>query len=106
MPSSVGYPTLSNRIISQEEMQQFRAICDEHQFGYGSFASLIVHDALTSQEQVAQYVKKMQEWEEDQKPASQQEMKALREQVRQQAEELEQLRAFKQTQLTALNSGH
>lgn len=90
-------PAIASRTLTDEEAQLLRKICDEHQFPYGVFCGIIVKDALQSEERIAHYVKKTRQFEEDQKPASLAELKALREKLRQQEEELEALRQFKQT---------
>jgi len=99
MPSSVGYPTLSARVISDEEIQKFRAICDENKFSYSMFASIILKDVLSQEEMLKIYIAKAQQFEDDQAPATIAEMKDLRAQLRQQEEELAQLRSFKEQAL-------
>src|SRR5437899_12859393 len=97
MSNTIGsYPTLASRAFSQEELRQLRAICDEHKFSYGTFCSLIIRDVLQSEDLVEKYIHKVQQFEEDQRPASVEEMKVLRQKLRQQEEELEALREFKQ----------
>jgi len=81
--------------MTDEEAQKLRTICDERQFPYGVFCGLIVRDVLQSQEQIDKYIQITRQFEEDQKPASIEELKALREKLRQQEQELEQLRRFK-----------
>jgi hypothetical protein len=94
---------LSRRAFSDEEMDTLRALCDTHKLGYGIFCSVIVSDVLLSEELTQKYLRKAQQFEEDQRPATVAEMKTLREQLRQQEEELAQLRAFKETQLSVLS---
>jgi len=86
---------MSLRTMTEDEYQLLRNICDEHKFPYGVFCGLIVRDALQSQEQIDKYIKMTLQFEEDQKPASLGELKALREKLRQQEQELELLRQFK-----------
>lgn len=88
--------TIAARTLTEDEVQLLRKICDEHQFHYGVFCGLIVKDVLQSQERIEHYIKRTRQFEEDQKPASIEELKALREKLRQQEEELEALRQFKQ----------
>ncbi len=86
---------LSWRTMTEDEVNQVRSICDEHKFSYGVFCGLIVKDVLQSQELRDKYIKMTLQFEEDQKPASLEELKVLREKLRQQEEELEALRQFK-----------
>jgi len=99
----VAYPTLAARAITQEDVRLLRSICDEHKFSYGVFCALIVADVLHNQELREQYIAKAQQFEDDRKPATIEEMKALREQLRWQEEELEALRQFKRATQDSLN---
>ena len=98
----LAYPTLAARAFSQEELRLLRNICDEHKFSYGVFCALIVSDVLKSQAAIDTYIARTQQFEDDRKPASIDEMKALREKLRQQEEELEALREFKRTAQNSL----
>lgn len=101
--ASTTLPAIAARTLTEDETLLLRKICDEHQFPYGVFCGVIVKDALQSQERIAHYIKKTRQFEEDQKPASIEELKALREKLRQQEEELAALRQFKQTAQDSLS---
>lgn len=103
MPSPVGYPTVSKRGITLKEVEHLRNICDTHKFAYGTFCAIIVSSVLADEELTKKCIRKTQEFEDDQRPATIAEMKTLREQLRQQEEELAQLREFKAMQQAVLN---
>lgn len=102
---SVNLPTLSNRVLSQAEVDRIRAICDDEQnkFGYGVFCAIIVRDALNSVESITKYVDMTRQFEEESKPLTVADAQALRQQVRDMKAELEALREFKATQVASLN---
>ena len=102
--TAIGYPTLSNRVISQEQILKYRTICDEHKLAYSTFCSIIVNDVLDDQELINRYVARARQFDEDQSPATIAELKALRQQVRQQEEELQALREFKELAQNSLNN--
>ncbi len=86
---------MSWRVLTEDESNRIRKICEEHKFSYSTFLAIIVKDALQSQESINKYIAMTQQVEDDQQPASIAELKALREQLRVQEAELEQLRQFK-----------
>src|ERR1700730_1420247 len=86
---------ISTRALTEDEIQQIRNICDKQKFSYGTFCGLIVRDVIHSQELTEKYIQITRQFEEDQKPASIEEVKALREKLRQQEEKLVALRQFK-----------
>ncbi len=94
MSTTTG-PALSGRVLTSDEVLQLKAVCDEHKFSYAVFCALIVKDVLSSQELLDKYIKVTQQFEDDQRPASVEELKVLRKQLRQQEAELESLRQFK-----------
>jgi len=91
--------SLSRRVFSDEDMDKLRVICDEHKFGYALFCGVVVSDVLSNEETVKKYITMTHQFEDDQAPATIEEMKELRAQLRQQEEELAQLRAFKELAL-------
>lgn len=98
MSNTIGsYPTLAASVLTQEELRHLRAICDEHKFGYDVFSAMIVKDVLRSEAAIETYISKVQQFMEDKQPANLSEVRALREKLRQQEEELEVLRQFKES---------
>lgn len=103
MSLSTSTVALSRRSFSEEDMNKLRAICDEHKFSYGVFCSIAMSDVLSSEELTERYIRKTQQFEDDQRPATMADMKTLREQVRQQEEELQALREFKELARNSIN---
>ena len=99
MPNGNNSVSLSKRVFSDEDMDKLRTICDEHKFGYALFCGIVISDVLSNEELTAKYIAQTQQFEDDQAPATMAEMKMLKVQLRQYEEELEQLRAFKETAL-------
>jgi hypothetical protein len=101
--TTTGTVGLSKRIFSDEDMDTLRSISEKHKFSYSIFCAVIVHDVLSNEELTEKYIAKTRQFEEDQAPATIEEMKELRAQLRRQEEELEQLRAFKESAKSSLN---
>jgi len=100
----LNYPAIASRALPIEDLRLLRNICDEHKFSYGVFCAVIVKDVLHSQQLLDTYIRMTQQFEDDRKPATIEEMKTLREQLRQQEEELESLRAFKRAAQNSFES--
>lgn len=86
----------SFKSIPEDQYKRFREICEKNDLPYTTLTNRLIFHALQHPELMNMVVAEAKQWVEDQRPATVEEARGLREENRRLQEELKQLRAFKE----------